>query len=332
MGISGLHSFLEKKNAILYKNKLNCKYIAVDAMYVIYKFLYSDSEEVLFNILNQICKFLLNDIVPIYIIDGKPPDIKTEILAKRKNKKMKLLQELKNMNKNIKTNQNNPEFINKINKLKKKTKMLTPEFIEKFKKLLDILHIQYIVANGEADFLCCKLCNNNIVDACLSGDMDFLLLGCTNIINFQSRKKKKTIMQYNIKHILKILNFTKQQFFQFCSLLDNDYFNYQNKLNINIIYKNIYFYQSIQNWLLHENNPSIKNFLNKSLQNYHIIYSLYDNTATNYQIVKNYNIINISHLKHFFDNHIKETSYQYHRTTKLKKIIRKINIKINKRS
>lgn len=333
MGISGLHSFLIKKNAIIYRKKLNYNYIAIDAMYIIYKFLYSDSQEVLFNILNQILKFLKDGITPIYIIDGKPPDIKLETIEKRKNKKIKIISELQNLNKYIENNQNNIEFINKLAKLKKKSLYLTPQLIEDFKNLLDILQIQYIIAEGEADYLCCKLCKEGIVSACLTGDMDFLLLGCNIIINFQSKKKNKyTIIEYNLKYILKILKLTQKQFLQFCLLLDNDYFQYRNKPNINVIYEKIQLYKSIENWIDNEHDCNIKKYLIKSLQNYELIHDLYSNTNINCTIKSYKNYISIVKLTHFFDNHIKKTSFKYHRSSKIKKLIRNVNIKNNNKN
>ena len=75
--------------------------------------------------------------------------------------------------------------------------------------------VKYIQADCEADLICCSLFKNGKVDACLSNDMDFLPSGCGVLLrNYNSNK----IMEYNLKYILQILNFTHEQFVDFCIL------------------------------------------------------------------------------------------------------------------
>ena len=60
MGIPGLRKFLTENEVIQYKSKFpdNVNTIAIDAMFIIHKYLHSNNEEVLYSVLNQILKFL----------------------------------------------------------------------------------------------------------------------------------------------------------------------------------------------------------------------------------------------------------------------------------
>ena len=58
------------------------------------------------------------------------------------------------------------KLIEKILKVTKK------EDIALLKRLFNNLNIKYVRAQGEADFLCSKLCNKGIVDFVITEDMD----------------------------------------------------------------------------------------------------------------------------------------------------------------
>jgi 5'-3' exonuclease len=327
MGIPGLRKFLTENEVIQYKSKFpdNVNTIAIDAMFIIHKYLHSNNEEVLYSVLNQILKFLIAGIVPIYVIDGKSPIEKKNLLKKRKKKKMKYFDKLQELKLQLYKEPSNISIKKKILKLKKLCKNVSSTLIQNFKNLLDILNIKYIIAEGEADYTCCKLCQMNIVDACLSEDMDFLTLGCNQLFYFQKNKNNKTICQINLNDILKKTNLNKLQFTYFCLILGNDYNINTVRIDANDIYMNITKYNNIQNWIDNESNFDIKSYLESVLYNYQIIFNMYNNIKINKFKINKKIIINLKQLQNFFDSIIKPNSYKYHYTNKICKLINIIN-------
>ena len=329
MGIPGLRKFLNENEIIQYKSKFpdDINVIAIDAMFIIHKYLHSNNEEVLFSVLNQILKFLTSGITPIYILDGKSSIHKKAILTKRKNKRKKYLKKLNELKLLLMQDPENKDLIIKIKQIKKLCKKLSNKLIENFKNLLDILNIKYIIAKGEADFTCCKLCEMNMVDACLSEDMDFLTLGCKNLFYFRKSQTKNNICQIEISHLLDKINLTKKQFQLFCIILGNDFNIKKIRLCPNEVYDNIIKYENIENWYNNEMNIEVKTYLKDVIKNIYLISNIYKNVKVNYinlKLNKNKSI-DIKELQRFFDSIVKPSSYKYHYTNKLKKLINLIN-------
>ena len=165
MGIRGLYNLLELNKCIKYYKKIpsNINNIAIDANLYLYKYLYSKNSDILYSILNQVLKFLSADITPIYIFDGKPPVEKNKTIWKRKHKKLKFQKKINDLYLELEKSPNNLVLKEKIQHLKNLSHNLNVNIINDVKSLLDILNIKYINADGEADFLCCKLCHNNML-------------------------------------------------------------------------------------------------------------------------------------------------------------------------
>lgn len=327
MGIPGLRKFLDENELIQYKSKFpkDINIIAIDALFVIHKYLYSDNEEVLYSILNQILKFLISGIIPIYVIDGKAPIEKENILTKRRKKRIKYLSKLKKLKFELLKDPTNILLKKQILKLKKLCKKLPKSLINQFKTLLDIMNIKYIIADGEADYTCIKLCELNYVDACLSEDMDFLTLGCNNLFYFRKDKKNKNICQINLDGILKKTNLSFIQFRYLCLILGNDYTKQKINLNVNDIHNNIIKYNTIDNWIVNEDNEEIKLYLKKIVECYNVMNKMYNKIDIKQFKTNKKIIINIKALQKFFDMIVKPSSYKYHYTSKINKLINIVN-------
>jgi len=194
----------------------------------------------------------VNDITPIYIFDGKPPPEKQNIINQRKEKKQELynlIEKYEKEKKNVTTLEDKLKYSFEINKLKKKLIYVTKENITDLKNLLDIMNIQYIQAEGEADPICGKLCKDKVIDMVLSDDMDLLLLSGANIVlrNFFVGNNK--IYCYDLTQILKELEFTHEQWIDFCILCGCDYCARIPGLGPKNAYKHIINYKSIDNML-----------------------------------------------------------------------------------
>ena len=244
MGIKNLNSFLEKhaklaiteQNLSRYKNKK----VAIDTSIFLYKFKYSG--KFLESFVNQVYHFSRFDIIPIYVFDGAPPKEKQDVLDSRKEHKLKILQKVGELEEEINKLTLDQEDLRReleiqIKQTQRKCINITREDVDNLKKVFNIMGVKYIQANCEADLVCCKLFKNGNVDTCLSNDMDFLPSGCGILLRNYNNSNK--VLEYNLKYILQILNFTYEQFVDFCILCGCDYTCKIPKLGSETAYKYI---------------------------------------------------------------------------------------------
>jgi len=228
MGVKELNPFLREKTPeaikeVLLSNFAN-KTIAIDTSIYFYKFLYKNSR-FLEGFFQQIYRLKTNRITPIYIFDGLPPPEKQNTIKQRKEKKLEMIDMISKYEedkKNITILEEKFRITGEINKIKKKLISVTKSNIDELKNLLDLMNIQYVQAEGEADIICGKLCKDGITDLVLSDDMDLLTSGATKVLrNFFVSSNK--ILYYDLNKILEILKFTKEQWIDFCILCGCDY-------------------------------------------------------------------------------------------------------------
>ena len=187
MGIKNLTSFLLENcpNAIKQTQlfELRGKKAAIDVSIFLYRFKYK-GDKLIPKFFEQINRLRMNDITPVYIFDGIPPEQKKDVINIRKNKlldKKNQIYELKKELEDITDLSKVSEIQTKINIIDNKIISVTKDDIYQVKYLFDLLNIQHIQAQGEADLLCSKLCTTNIVDFVISEDMDLLTSG-TNLL------------------------------------------------------------------------------------------------------------------------------------------------------
>jgi flap endonuclease-1 len=88
-----------------------------------------------------------------------------------------------------------------------------------------------------------------LVDHVLTEDMDILTFGSKNIVRNLASYKKEPI-EIKLENILNKLNFTYDNFIEFCMLLGCDYLNGLYDINANIIYKHYSLYKDINKTIL----------------------------------------------------------------------------------
>lgn len=253
MGIKRLNNFLEKCDALQYYDNINDyikksktggfqqfstrneKYVVgIDFLLYAYKYKYS-CKNILIGFINQILNFLNNKIIPVYVIDGLAPEEKINTINYRNNKKERNKTRISDIENEI-SNSNNftekKELNDKLLKLKKSNINISSNEIKLFIELLDILNIKYMRADGEADVLLVKLFKENIINACLSEDMDLLVFGCKDMIKFKSSK----IINYNLDIILEKLDLSHEQFVELSILFGCDYLKPMIKERPEVIY------------------------------------------------------------------------------------------------
>ena len=259
MGIKNLKSILVNKcQTAIVQRKLSCYnglVVGIDLSIFLYKYLYNNNDLV-GGLTRLILRLLKNNICPLFIFDGKPPKEKDEILAERKLKREYLYMKKDILNIIIENNNilDRSQLLNKmkeyilsknnnfkleedkinlylsetfnikeeIEKIEKKIIVVRSEHINQCKQLFDFFGVNYIHAPCEAESLLAVLCKKNIIDCCITEDMDILANGCQVFLkDFSS--DKNMIQEYCLEGILINLEMTYKQFVDLCILCGCDY-------------------------------------------------------------------------------------------------------------
>jgi flap endonuclease-1 len=162
-------------------------------------------------------RMLANGLKPVFVFDGKPPELKSGELARRKKNKEKAVEELENA-----TDEGDKEQIKKLNK---RTVRVTPEMNAEAKKLLRLMGVPVIEAPCEAEAQCAALNKAGKVFAAGSEDMDTLTCGAKVLLRHltYAEARKEPIMEIHLDKVLKGLDLTMDQFIDLCILLGCDY-------------------------------------------------------------------------------------------------------------
>jgi flap endonuclease-1 len=204
----------------------------------------------------KILTFLENDMIPIFVFDGKAPDIKNKTIAKRKN----LASEAEEIMKTI-VDEKSEEYIKQFKKTFKPTKQNYKEC----QKLLDLMGIPYIIAPEEADTVCAWLASrhdNNgkrYVKGVCSDDSDMLPLGSPylfkDMLKFMNGNKSVKVISLN-KALVK-MNLTMDQFVDLSVLLGCDYCDTISRVGPKTAYKLIVEHGSLEKVIknLNKKNP-----------------------------------------------------------------------------
>ena len=266
MGIKDLTAFITLKapNAIqkrslagqVSKNTINTnKKVAIDTSLYLYKFKYSSGENFLDRFLEQINRLAINKITPIYVFDGMPPIQKMNTIQNRKEKRDSYTQkitelteqlDLNNENINSKDNSNETQTLQEANKqlkseifkLNRKSICITKENIKQLKYFLDLLNIRYIHGNCEADLVCSKLNELNLVDMVLSDDMDHLTSGTKTLVR-DFHVNNNQVTTYCLATILETLDISYEKWIEFCIMCGCDYLKRIPKMGPNTSFKYI---------------------------------------------------------------------------------------------
>ncbi|XP_033309568.1 flap endonuclease 1 [Bombus bifarius] len=156
-------------------------------------------------------------IKPVYVFDGKPPNLKGGELAKRAERRdetQKLLQAAEEAG--------NAEDIEKFNRRLVK---VTKEHAEEAKQLLQLMGIPYIDAPCEAEAQCAALVKAGKVFATATEDMDALTFGCNILLRRLtfSEARKMPVQEFHFDKVLEDLGLNHDEFIDLCIMLGCDY-------------------------------------------------------------------------------------------------------------
>ena len=232
-------------NRIIPKRKINLEFlsnkkIAIDAFNMIFQFLSTirqretgeplkDSKGNVTSHLSGLfyrnIRFLENNIKPVYVFDGSPPEFKRKTIMEREKRKEEAMKKLEQALKEGK--------IEDVMLYAQQTSQLTDEMIEESKKLLDALGIPWVQAKSEGEAQACYLVENNDAYAVGSQDYDSLLFGAKKLVRNMSATGRKRFVRgmwieiepeiIELDEVLKELGINRNQLIIVGILIGTDY-------------------------------------------------------------------------------------------------------------
>ena len=260
MGIKNLNKFLRTVCPHVFEEVHLAEYafqkVAIDISLYLCKYKASAGERWLSSFINLIACLRKNEIHCVFIFDtGSPPEkekekeerkaqrdlleeriykleealekyhetcevdpILIEFYNKKKAKKPKRL-----MRKGKQTDEINMELVADLIK-KKKSQILniSQKDFDTAKELFDILDVPYCQAPLEAETMCADLCKRGLVDAVLSEDTDVLAYGAPVFLT-KIDTRAETCVRIRHEDVTGSLEFTEDQFLDFCIMCGTDY-------------------------------------------------------------------------------------------------------------
>eukprot|EP00930_Biecheleria_cincta_P003976 TRINITY_DN104880_c0_g1_i1.p1 TRINITY_DN104880_c0_g1~~TRINITY_DN104880_c0_g1_i1.p1 ORF type:complete len:395 (-),score=91.37 TRINITY_DN104880_c0_g1_i1:97-1281(-) len=239
MGIKGLMKFLQDAapkavKEIDSQSAYTGRVLAIDASMCLYQFLImirdnrqgsyqnltNEAGEVtshIIGMLSRTIKLMESGIKPVYVFDGKPPELKLAELDARREKRKEATANLEKAKES-----GDQEAILKSSKA---TVRVTKEQNEQTKRLLRLMGLPVVDAPSEAEATCAALCRDGCVYAAATEDADCLTFGTKILIRnlMAAESQKKQIMEVNLGVALEQLNISMDQFIDFCILSGCDY-------------------------------------------------------------------------------------------------------------
>ncbi len=238
MGVKISELVKETKRIITFENLFNKK-IAIDAFNTLYQFLaiirqqdgtplkdyQGNITSHLSGLFYRTINFLEGNIHPIYVFDGKPSNLKLEIIRERKERKLEAKAKMEDA-------QLKGDLV-EARKFAQATSKLDEKMIEDSKSLLDFMGVPVVQASSEGEAQIAYMVNKGDVWGSASQDYDTLLFGAKRLLrNFavtRSRKVGDTSITLDIEWILlprllENLDITREQLIEMGILIGTDFF------------------------------------------------------------------------------------------------------------
>ncbi|MXQ90755.1 hypothetical protein E5288_WYG016051 [Bos mutus] len=234
MGIQGLAKLIaDVAPSAIRENDIKSYFgrkVAIDASMSIYQFLIAvrqggdvlqneegETTSHLMGMFYRTIRMMENGIKPVYVFDGKPPQLKSGELAKRSERRAeaeKQLQEAQAAGAEA-----------EVEKFTKRLVKVTKQHNDECKHLLSLMGIPYLDAPSEAEASCAALVKAGKVYAAATEDMDCLTFGSPVLMRHltASEAKKLPIQEFHLSRILQELGLNQEQFVDLCILLGSDY-------------------------------------------------------------------------------------------------------------
>jgi flap endonuclease-1 len=266
MGIKNLFKLIknESKDSIKKINfsNIHMKRIAIDTSIVLYQYVVairsrgadletSNGKKTshIYGILSKALGLVEKGILPIFVFDGKPPELKKNILDNRKKIR-------ENAKKKIETIEDEEERI----KLLKRSVVINKVQMNECKEILRSLGLPVVESPEEADSQCAFLSKKNLVYGVASEDMDLLTFGSKYLLRNFSISKKKEMIEISLEKILEGFEMSMDQFIDLCILLGCDYTPTIGGIGTKKAFSFIKKYKSIEGVIGYINNNNMKRY------------------------------------------------------------------------
>ena len=298
MGIKGLTGLIQKyaPDAVetINLHTLSGKTLAIDASLFIYKMAFSvktskegKSYGHIIGIFQKTINYLAVGIVPVYVFDGKPPEAKSNVLKSRREKSVAL-----------KKLMDESEDKDKKEKYKTQSFRMTKEDVDDVKKLLSLMGVSYIQADGEAEGYASELCKMGYVDGVVTEDMDSLAFGTPLLVRSnidRSIKRKDVLSTINMERVLEGMNISFDEFLDICIMSGCDYCENIKGIGPNKSYQNIKEHKTIEKFVESYKKVDI-DYLDR-VKTSRELFKIYDKKIPEKDIKKSASLINPGELK-----------------------------------
>lgn len=224
----------------------------------IYLYRYKSMESLLEKFYLMCSIFKYYNITPLFVFDGKPPEEKRNELNRRRENREKAWQKYDELKEKYGNNPNKHQE-KRLENLKRSIVRVKWDDIQNVKNLITSMGFKHVEALGEADKLCAALVRKKKVYGVLTEDMDLFAYGCPVVFRYMSLINH-TVMQYNLKDILKKLKISLENFQLLCVMSGTDYLNSDKNV---FYYLNCYKkskYMKFDKWLQIHNNLTDDNY------------------------------------------------------------------------
>jgi len=169
---------------------------------------------------NRTIRIMSGGVRPVYVFDGKPPQMKGGELAKRLARRAKAESDL--------AVAKQAEDVEDINKFSSRLVKVTRQHNEDCKELLRLMGVPVINAPCEAEAQCAELARKGKVYATATEDMDALTFRTPKLVrkltfSQMKGKEKQMIMEIDFQLMLTGLDLTYEMFVDLCILCGCDY-------------------------------------------------------------------------------------------------------------
>ncbi|ENN72811.1 flap endonuclease 1 [Dendroctonus ponderosae] len=162
-------------------------------------------------------RLLEHGIKPVYVFDGKPPEMKGGELNKRMEKRAEAQ---KALDKAMEAGDQA-----EVDKFNRRLVKVTRHHADEAKELLRLMGVPYIEAPCEAEAQCAAMVKAGKIYATATEDMDALTFGSDIVLRHLtfSEARKMPIQEIHLKIVLQELNLSQTEFIDFCILMGCDY-------------------------------------------------------------------------------------------------------------
>ena len=222
------------------EKELKDKAIAFDGYNVMYQFISSirdsrgypltskDGKVVshLKGLFNRNCHMIRKGIMPVFVLDGRPHDLKSGILKLRRERKERAEKDWQSALEE--------GDLKKARMKAQQTSKITNEMIDDVKYLLDMMGIPVVMASSEGEAQAAYMCSKGDVYAAASQDYDSILFGASRLVRnlgVSDRRKLpgrnewidvKTEM-INLSQNLSVLGISREQLIDIAILVGTDF-------------------------------------------------------------------------------------------------------------